>query len=329
MTPEEFKKEYHWLSGIEEYYLYDDPDALGQKFEIIYKALMQDNWYRKRDVIVDLMLKEVKSSEVHNRAWLNVLLHEKLDVTLKPQLVATLLRKYMAEDPFLVSICKFIDYWAVDGEAAEMPDMNDFLSRGQVKSKVWMIAELKNVFDGSLGNIAFYGGWYNFLAHMIFAQLEVNKIYSIDIDESVEAPSKRLVSHQVKAGTFLPVTTNVNKIKWDDGVMLTHSAELEQKHTDAQKILPQDVYDNSFIDRGQIQVVINTSCEHMDNTWFDNLPEGQAVVLQTNDYFDNDQHVNCCKDLEEVKNKYKFSTILYEGSLDTALYERYMLIGIK
>ena len=87
--------------------------------------------------------------------------------------------------------------------------------------------------------------------------------------------------------------------------------------------------DKETITDGEPTCVINTSCEHMDNTWFDNLPEGQAVALQTNDYFDNDQHVNCCKGLEEVKNKYKFSTILYEGSLDTVLYERYMLIGIK
>ena len=74
MKPEEFKKEYHWLSGIEEYYLYDDPYEEGslRVFEVIYKALMQDNWYRKRDVIVDLIANNSNSSITHNRAWLNV-----------------------------------------------------------------------------------------------------------------------------------------------------------------------------------------------------------------------------------------------------------------
>ena len=60
--------------------------------------------------------------------------------------------------------------------------------------------------------------------------------------------------------------------------MHTHSTELEQKHKDAMQILPQDVYDNSFIDRGQIDLVINTSCEHMDNTWYENLPRHPVVL---------------------------------------------------
>ena len=47
---------------------------------------------------------------------MNVLLHEQLDdVEIKPQLVATLFRKYMFEDLFIVNICKFINYWA-DGD---------------------------------------------------------------------------------------------------------------------------------------------------------------------------------------------------------------------
>jgi hypothetical protein len=79
----------------------------------------------------------------------------------------------------------------------------------------------------------------------------------------------------------------------------------------------------------QMNTVINTSCEHMDNTWFDNLPMGTFVVLHQNDYFENEQHSNCCKDLEEVKSKYPMSEIYYEGELDTNLYNRFMLIGIK
>jgi hypothetical protein len=79
----------------------------------------------------------------------------------------------------------------------------------------------------------------------------------------------------------------------------------------------------------QINTVINTSCEHMDNTWYENLPMDTFVILHQNDYFENEQHSNCCKDLEEVKSKYPMSEIYYEGELDTNLYNRFMLIGIK
>tara|TARA_B100000927_G_scaffold230034_1_gene189954 strand:- start:1125 stop:2105 length:981 start_codon:yes stop_codon:yes gene_type:complete len=326
MKLSEFKEQYHWMNGLSEYF---DFNGQSGRWENIHKALYHDNWYRKRDVMIDLA-NMPNSNPAHVKAWMNVLLHEQLDdVEIKPQLVATLFRKYMFEDPFLVNICKFINYWADGDKAAEMPDMNDFLSRGQVKSKLWLVSELAKVVDGPIGNVVFYGGWYNFIAHMLFAQFDVSKIWSLDLDQNVIEPSKRLYPNEVKEEKFTPITTDVNKIRWNDKNMLTYSADLEQKHKDAGKLLPQDIYDNSFIDRGKIHLVINTSCEHMDTSWYENLPTGTFVLLHQNDYFSNEQHVNCCKDVEDVKKKYPMQSILYEGALDTHLYNRFMLIGVK
>jgi len=326
MKLSEFKEQYHWMNGLSEYF---DFNGQSGRWENVHKALYHDNWYRKRDVMIDLA-NMPNSNPAHVKAWMNVLLHEQLDdVEIKPQLVATLFRKYMFEDPFLVNICKFINYWADGDKAAEMPDMNDFLSRGQVKSKLWLVSELAKVVDGPIGNVVFYGGWYNFIAHMLFAQFDVSKIWSLDLDQNVIEPSKRLYPNEVKEERFTPITTDVNKIRWNEKNMLTYSADLEAKHKEAGKLLPQDIYDNSFIDRGKIHLVINTSCEHMDNTWYENLPKGTFVLLHQNDYFSNEQHVNCCKDVEDVKKKYPMQSILYEGELDTHLYNRFMLIGVK
>lgn len=326
MKLSEFKEQYHWMNGLSEYF---DFNGQAGRWENVHKALYHDNWYRKRDVMIDLA-NMPNSNPAHVKAWMNVLLHEQLDdVEIKPQLVATLFRKYMFEDPFLVNICKFINYWADGDKAAEMPDMNDFLSRGQVKSKLWLVSELAKVVDGPIGNVVFYGGWYNFIAHMLFAQFDVSKIWSLDLDQNVIEPSKRLYPNEVKEERFTPITTDVNKVRWNDKNMLTYSADLEAKHKEAGKLLPQDIYDNSFIDRGKVHLVINTSCEHMDNSWYENLPVGTFVLLHQNDYFSNEQHVNCCKDVEDVKKKYPMQSILYEGELDTHLYNRFMLIGIK
>ena len=326
MKLSEFKEQYHWMNGLSEYF---DFNGQAGRWENVHKALYHDNWYRKRDVMIDLA-NMPNSNPAHVKAWMNVLLHEQLDdVEIKPQLVATLFRKYMFEDPFLVNICKFINYWADGDKAAEMPDMNDFLSRGQVKSKLWLVSELAKVVDGPIGNVVFYGGWYNFIAHMLFAQFDVSKIWSLDLDQNVIEPSKRLYPNEVKEERFTPITTDVSKVRWNDKNMLTYSADLEAKHKEAGKLLPQDIYDNSFIDRGKVHLVINTSCEHMDNSWYENLPVGTFVLLHQNDYFSNEQHVNCCKDVEDVKKKYPMQSILYEGELDTHLYNRFMLIGIK
>jgi hypothetical protein len=319
MKLSDFQNEYHWMNGLSEYFKFNGQE---ERWEHIHKALYHDNWYRKRDVMIDLC-KMPNSNPQHVKAWMNVLLHEKLeDVELKPQLIATLFRKYMEEDPFLVHICQFVNYWAKGDHAAEMPDMNDFLSRGQVRSKLWLVSELAKIVEGPVGNVVFYGGWYNFLAHILYEQFEVNNVYSLDLDEKVVAPSKRLYPEEVSAGTFLPLTVDVNKVVWKDNKMNFNN--LIEKEDGAYK--PADKFDHSDI---TANLIVNTSCEHMDNTWFENIPSGKVVVLQTNDYFENEQHSNCCKDLSEAKSKYPMQSIMYEGELDTHLYNRFMLIGVK
>jgi hypothetical protein len=101
-------------------------------------------------------------------------------------------------------------------------------------------------------------------------------------------------------------------------------------------LAPKEEKDKAFNDRDKmdyndipINLVVNTSCEHMDNSWYENLPMGKVVVLHTNDYFSNPQHMNCCEDVEAAKVKYPMSEIYYEGALDTQLYNRFMLIGKK
>ena len=401
MKLSDFQDQYHWMNGLSEYFKFTGQE---ERWEHIHKALYHDNWYRKRDVLADLVNME-KSNPQHVRAWMNVLLHEHLeDVELKPQLLATLFRKYMLEDDFLVNVCKFVNYWAGDdGEAAKMPDMNDFLSRGQVKSKLWLVSELGKVVEGNIGNVVFYGGWYNFMAHFLFDQFEVDRIYSLDLDSNVIGPSKRLYPTQVAEERFLPITADVNEVAYtEQGELLVQDldrrstqvdrwmekqektleekrqasidlwlekqeakytetikqkeAEIRQGYTTKEKIredlfadkdkviqeLSETMRAEVFKDKDKlleesfgwrkeekISLVVNTSCEHMDDTWFDNLPDGTFVVLHQNDYFDNPQHSNCCKDLEEVKRKYPMQSIFYEGELDTHLYNRFMLIGIK
>lgn len=385
MKQENFQKQFHWFVGLKEYF---DAVGEGEKFDVLYKAIFHNNYYRKRDILTEIIVMG-QSNPQHVKSWMNLLMHENLeDIEIKPQMVVTLLRKYMKEDPLLVGLAKFIDHWSgVDGEAADMPDINDFLSRGQVKSKIWIMRELNKIVDGSLGNVVFYGGWYNFIAHFLFQNFEVGDVYSIDLNEDTVEPSRRLYDREYRHSQFHPIAYDVGKIRWDGKKMLycdfdrreeqvaewmtkqeeTYEARLkEQGSSQADKIRTdlfknkEDAFDNfgwrniihatnkeEFIDNdknlqdkekielkskfkdAQINTVINTSCEHMDNTWYENLPMGTFVILHQNDYFENEQHSNCCKDLEEVKSKYPMSEIYYEGELDTNLYNRFMLIGIK
>ena len=311
MKHSEFTGKFHWLNGLSEYFR-----ATGQekKYEPIFKALYHQNYYRKRDIIMNMIEGNYEGIEKVpyelRRAWVNMLLNEHMDdVEVKTELITSLIAT-VADDDFVNRICRFIDYFVVDHKTTLMlPDLGDFLSRGQVKSKIWLATELAKCVEGNLGNVVFYGGWDNFVAYFLFSQFELNKIYTIDNDINVIAPTECLYEKEISENKFFPVTYDVNKIKWNGKNMVYEDRNAEREE--------------------QINMVVNTSCEHMNDAWYENLPEGTFVVLHTNDYFDNPQHSNCCKDLNEVKSKYPMQSIMYEGELDTNLYNRFMLIGVK
>jgi len=384
MKHSEFVEKYHWLNGLDEYFKREtqviDGVAQNERWEVIFKALFHNNWYRKRDLILELVQRD-KSDDVHVKSWLNVLLMDHIEVDYdKPQLIISLLRKYMKEDILLSNMVNFMNYWVDDnGEFGDAPDLGDFLSRGQIMSKLWLADELEKVIPRSerLGNVVFYGGWYNFFAYMLYHRWDVDSIYSLDMDSKTIEPCKRLYPGEVEEHRFFPIHTDVNNLKWEDNELFYPKMNLKNRKTDHYQSMvdswiekqekkyterlqekeaeirqgyttPEEIREGLYADKedvfarfkkaaelsnfnkiGKVDLVVNTSCEHMNNQWFEDLPDGQLVVLHQNDYFDNEQHVNCCRDLNDVKKKYPMSELYYEGELDTYLYNRFMLIGRK
>jgi hypothetical protein len=77
--------------------------------------------------------------------------------------------------------------------------------------------------------------------------------------------------------------------------------------------------------------VINTSCEHIENfkDWYAGIPLGKLVILQSNNYFDLPEHVNCVKDSLHFAEMAPLSREYFTGGLELEKYTRYMRIGIK
>lgn len=172
----------------------------------------------------------------------------------------------------------------------------DSLSKGQLYSKVWLVDELSK-FDFGVKEIHLLCGWYGILAEMIFNSFPVYKIYSYDIDPSCSKIADEInINHVMNKGKFKSFTKDINTI--------------------------------DSIPEGAI--VINTSCEHLsENTWFENIPDGNLIVLQSNNARQFKDHINCVENLEEMKNKYKMFHVLYSDSLNLVDYDRFMIIGVK
>tara|TARA_B100001057_G_C22754858_1_gene913280 strand:- start:485 stop:1321 length:837 start_codon:yes stop_codon:yes gene_type:complete len=191
----------------------------------------------------------------------------------------------------------------------------DCFSQGQIKSKLWLLHELQKT-KLDLGTVFICAGWYGTLATMIFeSKLNVNEIRSFDNDPSclniAEIFNKPWVMEDWK---FKPATYDIHDIDYnsfDYSVIRTNGTECKLTSSP--------------------DTIINTSCEHITNfdKWYDKIPNGKLVILQGNDYFELDEHINCSADQDSFSEKAPMTDVLYLGTIDCDKYKRFMKIGIR
>lgn len=70
--------------------------------------------------------------------------------------------------------------------------------------------------------------------------------------------------------------------------------------------------------------LINTSCEHMQPL---TCRTGTHIALQSNNYREVEEHVNCVDSPEELADQYNLIDIYYMGSMEFEKYTRFMVIG--
>lgn len=169
--------------------------------------------------------------------------------------------------------------------------------KGQVRSKVWLIEQLAKEIDKSKQRIVIHGGWNGVLSSLLFnSSINIDHITSIDIDSYCEEIATTINKRQEIEGRFSAVTSDM--------------CDFENYEAD---------------------IVINTSCEHITDEqikkWFKNIPVGAFVVMQSNNYFDLDEHINCVNSAEELAAKVPIKSKTYK--FETPKYTRFMIIGKK
>ncbi len=170
---------------------------------------------------------------------------------------------------------------------------------GQLNSKSWLIEQVAHHCNVKNAKLVVYGGWYGVLSTMLFnSSLGIKHITSVDIDPKCEEIANTMNKRYEMEGRFKAVT----------GDMCTHKPD-------------NDTY-----------MVINTSCEHITqeqyNTWLSNIPNDVYVVLQSNNFKEHEEHVNCMSDLGEFKRKSKLKVDL-EEELELPKYKRFLICGRK
>lgn len=171
--------------------------------------------------------------------------------------------------------------------------------KGQVGSKIWLIENLKKYVEYPRGyRVAIYGGWNGVLANLLFnSGIGMDFITSLDIDPDCEEVASTINKVHEMRGTFRAVTADMCEYTVEDA-----------------------------------DIAINTSCEHITQEqyekWLSNQPKGTLIILQSNNYKDLKEHVNCKDKLEEFENSCGLN-IVWSGTLKLPKYDRYMIIGNK
>jgi hypothetical protein len=185
------------------------------------------------------------------------------------------------------------------------PRLAAALNKNQMASKRWLADCLHAAVGSRLGSVLVLGGWVGALGAVLLhdRRFAIEQLLSVDIDPRCAPVAESLNATHARAGTFAARTADMLVLDYAGGAG----------------------------GEGRADVVINTSCEHLAqfDRWYARIPEGQLLVLQSNDYFACAEHVNCVPDLAALRRQAPLRETLYAGERRMRRYVRFMLIGRK
>ena len=167
-----------------------------------------------------------------------------------------------------------------------------------IKSKVWLLTELARIAP-RVGTIYVLGSWYGNLGVLLALDpvIKYKRLINVETDRKFLQASERIHDHLGMGNT---------------------------------EYMLKDANDLDYRQLGRDGVVVNTSLTDMQGqAWFDNIPSGTLVVMQSRDHDPG----NAAHSTQDIIDRFPLSEIIYDGELDLqdpeTEYTRYMVIGIK
>jgi len=294
-----------WLYGLQDYFDFEDDFVAKLFVDQLISVYFSDN---KANSVKNLCLADSgdPNEKLPRFNFYFKLLDEKPIDFVE---TVSIMRKRLTDVPLL-------DYFHKYGRRGyNQKFLEDAFSRGQVSSKIWLAKELKKI-SNKYDNILLCAGWMG-QATLYFdaCGIEYDNIRNIDLD--------------VDACDISDHIFNMDKIEgWR--MVASNSDINDLVHYNDHCVVPLVTGDGRNIDtRFEPDLIVNTSSEHMDESWFYNIKIDAIVAIQSNNLLDVKEHVNCVTSIDAMKKKFKLSEILYEGEIQLPGYKRFMLIGRK
>ena len=171
-------------------------------------------------------------------------------------------------------------------------------TRDLIASKVWLLQELEKI-QQHYTTMYVLGSWYGNLAMYMTLQ-----------------PT-------IKVDQIINVETNLEMLD-------TSQSILDRIGADNVKYMYNDANNLDYRQLGAAGVVVNTSLTEMhQKQWFDHIPAGTLVAMQSRDQDPGVEYSSA----GDIQQRYPLSQVLYHGSMrlkdPQTEYTRYMTIGVK
>ena len=218
------------------------------------------------------------------------------------------LRRYR-DDPFIGDVLRTVSSYP-------LPSVAHSLNKNQMASKRWLLEALATSQPGRLETVYILGGWYGVLADMLLSdsRFDLGHIYSVDLDPDCLPVAETLNQRHLWDGRFSAVTRDMMTLDFKQDLLPTAQSGGESTPL-----------------RVRPDLIVNTSCEHIEDfqCWYQRVPSKTLLVLQSNDYFSCDEHVNCVAGLDDFRHQAPMRQLGFAGALPLKRYTRFMLIGRK
>lgn len=180
-------------------------------------------------------------------------------------------------------------------------DIINSVNENQIKNKEWLVDTLLPYIDqDKLKHVVILGSWYGLLSVFLQPKLSSDiEIRNVDSDRQTQLFGKILIQDM-----------NIDNITF----------------------VEDDAGEYFFEKSDKFQLIINTSCEHMEqddlNLIISLKPRDTLICFQSNNYDSIQSHINTHDSLESFVESLGLYKVYYSETLKMENYDRYMVIGI-
>lgn len=191
----------------------------------------------------------------------------------------------------------WVRQWVYNNLSQYISSFDDSVSQGQYDSKIWMHEELSKIYLNDV-HVDIIGSWFAFpMIEFLIDLYDVKQIDLYDKDVNCHGVVAQYINH------------------FDLDIKIAQFGDIFER-----------------TDYRRRQLIINTACEHMNDMsalkpTYKDYPQKPLLVLQSNNYFQLSEHVNCVNDEDELIEKNQIKEVLYKGKQSQKLYDRFMVIG--